>query len=176
MLCHPVSHTCCSWSPGQNHPNIFRLKGISYRSVGRGCPDWGANVAPGIGTDIYHSVLSVSLSVSLYLPLSLSLSLSPRTYTLTCTHVHAHTHRDRAKERDRERESACTDVCVVLHRFVFLIHVPGRITFLDTPRMSSYLLALAVGRFDSIRAQTENLGSTVNPRASGQNSKYRSRP
>ena len=34
-----------------------------------------------------------------------------------------------------------------------------RVTFLDTPRMSSYLLALAVGRFDSIQAQTENLGS-----------------
>lgn len=32
----------------------------------------------------------------------------------------------------------------------------NRITFLDTPRMSSYLLALAVGRFDSIRAQTES--------------------
>ncbi|CAE7284246.1 unnamed protein product, partial [Symbiodinium necroappetens] len=31
-----------------------------------------------------------------------------------------------------------------------------RVTFLDTPRMSSYLLALAVGRFDSIRAQTES--------------------
>ncbi|CAE7207999.1 unnamed protein product [Symbiodinium natans] len=31
-----------------------------------------------------------------------------------------------------------------------------RVTFLDTPRMSSYLLALAVGRFDSIQAQTES--------------------
>ncbi|CAK9089486.1 Puromycin-sensitive aminopeptidase (PSA) (Cytosol alanyl aminopeptidase) (AAP-S) [Durusdinium trenchii] len=31
-----------------------------------------------------------------------------------------------------------------------------RITFLDTPRMSSYLLALAVGRFDTIQAQTVN--------------------
>eukprot|EP00434_Breviolum_minutum_P008705 symbB.v1.2.007673.t1/scaffold475.1/size199048/14 len=31
-----------------------------------------------------------------------------------------------------------------------------RIAFLDTPRMSSYLLALAVGRFDTIQAQTVN--------------------
>lgn len=31
-----------------------------------------------------------------------------------------------------------------------------RIVFLDTPRMSSYLLALAVGRFDTIQAQTVN--------------------
>ena len=29
-----------------------------------------------------------------------------------------------------------------------------RITFLDTPKMSSYLLALAVGRFDSLQAET----------------------
>ena len=106
MLCHPVSHTCCSWSPGQNHPNIFRLKGISYRSVGRGCPDWGANVAPGIGTDIYHSVLSVSLSVSLYLPLSLSLSpyIYPYMYTCTCTHTQT--------ERKRDRERVCLYRCM----------------------------------------------------------------
>ena len=30
----------------------------------------------------------------------------------------------------------------------------SRISFLDTPRMSSYLLALAVGRFDSLQAET----------------------